>query len=289
MVKILFIINPLSEKNKKINISHIIKKKLDVIEYQYDIKYSEYSGHAYELAETYKKDYSIIVAVGGDGTVNHVSKALVHTDTFLGIIPIGSGNGLARSLRIPLKINKAIDVIIKKNWIRIDAGRINQDHFINMAGIGFDAEIAHSFSVSDQRGFKTYILEVVKKFCNYTVKDYIIHTEGKEMQLTAFLISIANSSQYGNNAHICPKARVNDGVLDVCVMKKFPLWKTPLLAARLFLKNMDKSKYAKIFQTTSASIRNNNTMLGHIDGEPVVFEKKLDISVIKEGVNVIVS
>jgi diacylglycerol kinase (ATP) len=288
MRNILFIVNPVSEKLKKVEMRQLIMKNLDHDRFSFSLKYSEYPGHAYELAHTLQKKYQIIVAAGGDGTVSQVSRALSGTDTCLGVIPLGSGNGLARSLKIPLNPSKAIHRINSYQVIRIDTGVINGNHFINMAGIGFDAEIAHDFAASDQRGFITYCMKVLKKFRRYSPRNYTLVHNNQEKDTSAFMISFANSSQYGNNAHISPRAKLDDGLIDVCMLKKFPAWTAPILASRLFLKTIDRSDYLNILQTDRLKLKCSDSYFGHLDGEPVVLDKELDVRVIRKSLNVIV-
>jgi len=256
---------------------------------EFDFFLTKYEGHAFKLAIENLKEYYKIVAVGGDGTVNEISKALIYKDNLFGIIPTGSGNGLARSLKIPKNLKKAINKIIKGNTIKIDSGKVNDHHFLNVAGIGFDAQIAHTFTKSKKRGFKTYFLHILREFINYKPTDVIIEKDDREeLKISPFLVSIANSQQWGNNAYISPSSKINDGLFEICVLKKFPLIITPVLVVRLFLKNIHKSKYMKTIQADSVVIKLKTNSKGHIDGEPVVFDKILNIKILKKSINIIV-
>ena len=287
MNKILFIVNPLSVKRKGINLERLIENNLDHASFDYRIIYTEYHNHAAELAETYRSDYRIIVAAGGDGTVNQVSQALVAYDNILGLIPLGSGNGLARDLGIPSNIGKSIKRINLLNTRVIDSGVIGGRHFINIAGIGFDAEIAHDFAGSVRRGLTGYARSVIRKFFSYKARVYTIRTDRGERSLEAFLISFANTGQYGNNAYISPDAKPDDGLLDICIIKKFPLHMAPVLAAKLFFKNISSSKYIEILRVKKISLVSEQLILGHIDGEPVGFDREVSIEIKEKSLAVL--
>ena len=287
MNKILFIVNPLSVKRKGINLERLIENNLDHASFDYRIIYTEYHNHAAELAETYRSDYRIIVAAGGDGTVNQVSQALVAYDNILGLIPLGSGNGLARDLGIPSNIGKSIKRINLLNTRVIDSGVIGGRHFTNIAGIGFDAEIAHDFAGSVRRGLTGYARSVIRKFFSYKARVYTIRTDRGERSLEAFLISFANTGQYGNNAYISPDAKPDDGLLDICIIKKFPLHMAPVLAAKLFFKNISSSKYIEILRVKKISLVSEQLILGHIDGEPVGFDREVSIEIKEKSLAVL--
>lgn len=287
MQDILFIINPVSAKKLKQAIEKYIEFSPIPNNQSYQVQYSEYSGHAYEIAKNELNNYKAIVAVGGDGTVNQVSKALVGSNTKLGIIPLGSGNGLANFLNIPRKIELALEVIHEKHFRKIDSCVINNHHFVNMAGIGFDAYIAHEFEHSKKRGFKSYFKSTLKAIFTYKAKYYTIQYENEKIQKKALLISFANSNQYGNDAFISPLAKIDDGEVDVCVLKKFPFYSAPFLALRLFANSIHKSKYLEIYRKENITIHNSQVIPGHVDGEPVTFNKNLDIEVIPKAIEVI--
>ena len=288
MENVLFIINPLSVKRRGIDLEKLIRENLDPARFEYTIRYSEYHGHAFEIAEASRSEYRIIIAAGGDGTINQVSGALVGTDKLMGIIPLGSGNGLARDLGIPIKASKAIKRINSLNTRVIDSGVIGGKHFINMAGVGFDAEIAHDFAGSIQRGFLGYVVKTITRFFRYQSDDYTTIIEGVESNSNAFLISFANTGQYGNNAYISPEAKPDDGLIDICFMKKFPVCAAPIIAARLFLRNIDRSKYVKIISARDISLRCDHLIKGHIDGEPTNFSKEIDLQIKEKALTVIV-
>ena len=288
MIRILFIVNPRSELRRGVKLEKIIRKELDLARFEYAIRYSRYHRHAYKLAYKEKGNYQLIIAAGGDGTVNQVAEGLAGSGTTIGIIPLGSGNGLAYDLGIPRKIPASVRRINSMNKRTIDSARIGDRFFINMAGIGFDAEIAHDFDGRDKRGLRAYVLCVFRKFFAYKLPSCTLRFKDQVHELSPFIMSFANSGQYGNNAYIAPGARADDGFLDISVLDKFPLYLAPVLAARLFLKNIHRSRYYKVFRVEKASISAGDKLYGHIDGEAVLFDKTFDIVAQPQSFEIIV-
>jgi diacylglycerol kinase (ATP) len=287
--KIRFIINPISGGKKKDNIEKIISAKIDHSCFNYDIKYTQYRFHAIEIAQNaIKEGFSIVVAIGGDGTVNEISKALINTEILFGIIPVGSGNGLARFLKIPLNIEKAINIINKGKSIKIDSIKINDDYFVNMAGVGFDALISHLFATSEKRGFTSYVRLILKEFYKYKPQTYQLIVDNKPLEIDAFLISFANSSQFGNNAHIAPTAEINDGLIDICILKKFSWWKSIILVILMYSKKLTRSKYYNVIKTHEVEITWPERLQMHIDGDPVAFDSIVKIKIVPDSLNIIV-
>jgi YegS/Rv2252/BmrU family lipid kinase len=285
--KILFIINPKSGTGKQDSFLDILSTTLNNDSYEYDTVYTEYGGHATELSKESVNKYDIVVAVGGDGTVNEVSKGLIGSDCVMGIIPVGSGNGLARHLNLPVRVKDAIMVINEKKIKKIDTATLNGESFVNVAGIGFDAHIAHLFANSTKRGPIPYAKIATQEFHKYIPQRYKITIDGIDYSTKAFLISFANSSQFGNNAYISPNAIINDGLLDFCIMKEFPKIEAGQLAVKLFNKRMDKSKYMNIVRGVHIDITSDDVLKGHIDGEPIDLPNKISVSVKKESLKVI--
>lgn len=288
--KILFIINPISGNKSKQDIPDIINKVFDNNDYDVKIIFTQYAGEATQLVKDHvAKKYKKIVAVGGDGTVNEVASGVADTDAVLGIIPLGSGNGLARHLNIPRKPQKALDLIKKANQIKIDYGKINDRKFFCTTGVGFDAHIGHVFSKIDGRGFVNYIKATVSEFRTYQPQRYEISMNGTTIMRDAFLITFANASQYGNNAHIAPMADIRDGKLEVAILKQFPLINGPGIGARLFLKNIDKSSYVETYQCESIILKRKHSDVIHFDGEPGEMGEILNVNIVKEGLKVFVN
>jgi diacylglycerol kinase (ATP) len=287
--KILFIINPISGNNKRENKQQLIEDIIDAKHFDVNFKYTEYSKHATEIAkQAVNQGVDIVVAVGGDGTVNEVSKALIGSETNFAIVPSGSGNGLGRFLKIPLKTKKAVEVINSGKSFKMDAIKINEEYFVNMAGVGFDAHISHLFSTYGKRGFRSYLKLILKEFFTYTPGKYTLKINGQQITKQAFVISFANSSQFGNNAHIAPLAEINDGLIDVCILKRFPAWKSLYITLLLYSKKLTKSKYYKIIKAREVEIINDKNLPAHIDGDPIAFDSNVKISIIPESLNVII-
>lgn len=287
--KIIFIINPVSGKRSKKNIPELIKNTFASQE-DYKIIYTKFSGEATQIVKKYlNKGFLKFIAVGGDGTVNEVASAIVETDAILGIIPIGSGNGLARHLKIPLKPLKALNLIKQGNNSKIDYGKINDRKFFCTTGIGFDAHIGHVFSKLEGRGFSNYLKATLSEFRTYQPERYEISMNGTTIMRDALLITFANASQYGNNVHIAPNADIKDGKLEVAIMRSFPMINAPSIGARLFLKNIDKSHYLETYKCKNVIVKRKTPDVVHFDGEPGEMGEILNIKVVPEGLNVFVN
>lgn len=286
--KILVLINPVSGIGKQKNVEKFLDAYIDKEKMQYDIQYTRYAGHARELARDAAGKYDVVTAVGGDGTVNEVGSELVGTDTALAIIPTGSGNGLARYLKISMKPEKAVqqlnDHVIKK----IDTIRINEFRSLNVSGIGFDAHISHLFAGMKQRGLISYIKLVVREFGDYKACKYNLTIDGKKISQKAYLISFANSSQYGNNFYISPDAKIDDGFIDVCIMNKFPKIAAPVLLISKMNKENVGGYLERIIKAKNIEIEHPKALLGHIDGEPVFLGKKVSVTIDPLSLNVVV-
>ena len=274
--KIAFIINPKSGRGKKSDLQDLIWQNLDLEKYTPAFYVTNYAGHAniiaYQLAQS---GCLKIVAVGGDGTVNEVGSALVDLDAAMGIIPCGSGNGLARHLSIPTKLADAVKYLNNTDTIRIDAGKINNTWFFCTCGVGFDACIGHQFSKLDKRGFISYIKTTIREFKNYKPKRYRFLVDGKKYKRRAFLITIANASQYGNNAFIAPNAVIDDGLFDVCIIKPFPVIKAPVIGLKLFNGSLEKSVYSETIRGKQIRFKKpRKNYIFHYDGEPAKFKKE---------------
>lgn len=286
--KILFIINPVSGTRRKRDIASKIYKHTDNLKYDIKLIFTEYAGHAFELArEGVKKKYNIIVAGGGDGTVNEVASALVKSKTALAIIPLGSGNGLARHLKIPLKTEEAIEIINNQFIKEIDYGVINEKPFFCTAGLGFDAKIGHKFAKKNERGFYNYFKAVVEEFFSYNPKKYKITVDENKLSERAFLVTVANASQYGNNAFISPDAIIDDGLLDVCILRPFPKNRVIGLGIRLFKRTLDQSPYLEIIRGKEIIIKRKKKGPVHYDGEPAKMDKKIKVAVEPKGLRVV--
>ncbi len=217
--RILFVINPVSGGKKKTTFNKQVLEVLDLNRFDPTFKITNHANHAYELAKSaIDEQYDAVIAVGGDGTINEIGTALVGSDIPLGIVPEGSGNGLALYLGIPMNESAALRRINRFESVGIDCGKIGERCFFNIAGIGFDASVSDRFASETFRGPVGYLRTIINVISKYKPKKYILDIDGKVYEREAFMISVANSPQYGNNAYIAPNASINDGVLDVLTM-----------------------------------------------------------------------
>jgi diacylglycerol kinase (ATP) len=289
MLKIRFIINPKSGTGKKNILPGLIESILDKKLFDAEISFTQAAGHATQLAkEAVEKNYDIVVAVGGDGSVNETAKSLVHTDTALGIIPTGSGNGMARHLGIPVNPEKAIHLFNNFKFDIIDTLKVN-DHFcIGTIGVGFDAHVAHLFANATKRGYSTYVKLVLAEFSSFKEKSFSIIVDGNTYEKDCYLLTFANSSQFGNNALIAPAADVKDGIIEISMIRKFPAFVAPGLIYRLMKNSIHRSKYFSELRGKKVQLKNSTTLKGHIDGEPVIFKNDLNIDVDRLSLKVVV-
>jgi len=287
--KIVFIINPVSGVATKGNIEKIIDENIDTNKYDYSVEYTEWPGHATEICMiNVENNTDIIVAVGGDGSVNEIAKGISGTNVILGIIPAGSGNGLAHHLKIPRQFKQAIDIINRGKVIRMDTGSINDKLFVSIAGIGFDGLVARKFAESRRRGFLTYLRIVTEEYPKYRPRRYTLSFNGLVIKTKALFISFANSDQFGYNTLIAPGAQVDDGLLDITIMKKPMMIELPFLASLLYWRKIDFSKHTEIYKTNELILKTRRKRWVNIDGEPVKMKKKLHIKVYPQTLNVFV-
>jgi len=278
--RVLFVVNPISGGKKKKGFEKRAREGLDMDLYDAQFVFTECAGHANQLGKEAVKDgVDLVVAVGGDGTINEIASALNGTETALGIIPEGSGNGLALYLGIPLNERAAVRRLNRFETMTIDSGTINGLAFFNMAGIGFDASVSDRFANDNIRGPIGYLKAVVSEISTYKPKRYLLDIDGKILEREAFMISVANSPQYGNNAYVAPQASVTDGVLDVCIIHKFPLYTIPMMLFHLFNKTADQSEYVEIIPGKQIRIERERADAVHVDGEPREMGTVLDITV----------
>ena len=276
--RIIFIINPISGTQKKDDFPELIDQMLDHSKFDIELRFTEYRGHAAEIARQSAADgIDVVVAVGGDGTVNEVARSLVHTNTALGIIPCGSGNGLARHLCIPIDVRGE----------SFDYGVINGQPFFCTCGMGFDAFISLKFAEAGKRGPITYIENVLKEGLKYRPETYEIVDDSGTTRYRAFLIACANASQYGNNAYIAPGATMRDGMMDVIIMEPFDVLDAPQIAADLFMKTLGNNSKIKTFRSKSIHIHRTEPGAIHFDGDPLMTGKDIDVNIEPMGIRII--
>lgn len=289
--KILFIINPASGSSlqRKEIVSRIIGTHIDRSIFNPEIIQSVDPDHVLELsANAVHNGTNVVVAVGGDGSINLAARALIGTDVMLGIIPVGSGNGLARHLHIPLNVFKAVEVINRRNSILMDTVNINDRVFFSIAGVGFDALVAKKYARSEMRGFLPYFRLVTENYPLYKPKKYVLNIDGNEITRRALFVAFANAGQFGYNAIIAPNAKVDDGLIDVCIVRKVPLIKAPLVVHQLFNNTVDQSAYIEVIQARQVVVRRKKNRRINCDGESLKLTRKLNIEVNPKSLRVIV-
>ena len=288
--KIVFVVNPISGTHGKKAILKWIEERIDCSVHEYSIVRTEYAGHATQIAATaVREGVNMVVAIGGDGTINEIARSLVHTDTALGIIPCGSGNGLARHLRIPMEPKAAIDVINSNHRLCIDYGKINNVPFFCTCGVGFDAFVSLKFADSGKRGLLTYLENTLHESLTYQPETYEIENEEGTMKFKAFLIACGNASQYGNNAYIAPHASLTDGLMDVTILEPFTVLDVPSLSFQLFNKTIDQNSRIKTIRAKKIKIHRASDGVLHFDGDPLMAGKELEVEIIPKGLYVVAS
>ena len=289
MKNIAFIINPKSGTQNKRKLPRMIREMLDHEQWLENIVYSERAGHVEELARQFARmGFDAVVAVGGDGTVNEVARGLRDTQTALGVIPMGSGNGFARHLNIPVRTNRAIEMLNHSEPIMVDYGLANGKLFVSTCGTGFDALIAEQFAGSTKRGFMTYLHNVLQDVLRYRAESYHLKGEGIDVVQKAFFMTFANASQWGSEAYIAPKASIQDGMMDICIMSKNMLMGAPGLALRLFTKSIDDSLFVDTLRTREIWVERESASAFHIDGDPVDMPKDIHVKIVPDGLRVLV-
>lgn len=265
----LLIINPISGTTNKRGLDKIVCNKLgDKLDI--DVAWTTARGDATSLAtKAVEQGYHSVIAAGGDGTVNETAKALCGSSTALGIIPCGSGNGLARHLEIPVNIDAAINIIGENHIVSCDYGSANDLPFFCTFGMGFDAAVSKRFAEGKHRGFAKYIKSAFEEFRSYNSDEYIISANGKVLTEKAFVIAAANASQYGNNAYIAPQASMTDGLLDIIIVHSGNPITTALVGVDLLTGYIDRNTLIHSFRTSEATITRKAPGPAHIDGEPI--------------------
>lgn len=289
MEKILFIINPKSGVDRVKALKDLIDKQLDKTRFDPEIAYTEYAKHGTELARNAVADgYQTIVAVGGDGSVNDVITGIQGTGATLCIIPKGSGNGLARTLGIPLDQAKAIALINTGKRIHIDLGKVNDRIFVSNVGVGFDTLVAKKFAKSERRGMAIYSWIVTKHLWTYKEWEWEIEVDGKPLREKAFILTVANAQQFGYNFKIAPTADLQDGLFDVVIIKKFPKILGSYIALRAFNGSLLKSKYVKHLRGSRVTIRHPRLTILQTDGDVHTCGNELHVEMMPAALRVMI-
>lgn len=287
--KILFIVNPKSGTLSKTNWIAMATKML-AQDFDLEFQYTTHRGHACELAQhAAAAGIPIVAAVGGDGTVNEIAGSLVHTNTALAILPLGSGNGLARDLGIATLLPfSAVEAIKHGKTMTIDYGKANDVPFFCTCGVGFDAHISQLFAINKKRGLWNYICLCVREYFRYKPVDCTLEYDGKTVKKQAFIINCANIQQLGNHAYIAPQADFTDGLLNITIVKPFGFFGALRLGTRLFLKQIDKIKYTETFTCSHIVLNIPANTPFHYDGEPMPMPTRITVDAVRHGLKVIV-
>ncbi len=285
-MRYLFLLNPIAGVGERRNFLQMIESACRKKDVECKILFTRSPGDARKIIWKRLEKFDIFVAVGGDGTMNEVGSALAGTGAAMGLIPAGSGNAMGRELGISMKPEKALNQLLNGHVIQIDTGLVNGRRFMNVCGLGFDDHVARCFAKSINRGKLPYIKAVMKEFFSYDAEIYDIECDGIETTHEAFVVTLANTSQYGNNAFIAPGASISDGVLNFCVIKPFGFFTALVLGIRLFGKTLDHSRLYSTFNTKRVTIRGKNLNF-HVDGEPVTNTEPLEITIDPLSLNIV--
>lgn len=287
--KILFIINPKSGTLGKSNWIAMATKML-AQHFDLEFQYTTHRGHACELAQkAVARKIPIVAAVGGDGTVNEIASALIHSDTALAILPLGSGNGLARDLGISTLLPfSAVEAIKKGKTIQIDYGTANGVPFFCTCGVGFDAHISRIFATNKKRGFWNYLALTIREYFRYKPVEFSLEYDGKIIKKKAFIVNCANIQQLGNNAYIAPKANYTDGLLNITILRPFGFIGAIRIGTSLFFKQIDKIRYTETFECERLVLNIPSNTPFHYDGEAAQVPNRIEIEAVRLGLKVII-
>lgn len=283
--KALFILNPYAGIPP---VKYIISKELDRRRNQLACYKSLSIDESGTLIKQYFDKYDIFIAAGGDGTVHTVASKLIGTKKSLGVLPIGSGNGFAKELGFKPIIPSLLKDIRKNESVKIDVLEINNNLCLNVAGVGLDSFVAHSFNKMKTRGLWSYVWITMVNLIRLKPFHITIKIPGeKDISEDLFVATVANTRQFGNNAFIAPAAVPNDGKMDLVIIKPFPKFLFPVFVFRLFTKTMNKSKYVRSLQTDKEVTIISEETRFHIDGEPVTMAGEVIVKIKKEALNVL--
>jgi YegS/Rv2252/BmrU family lipid kinase len=288
MKKLLVVVNPISGRSSKKNVMSTIDSHIDRTKYDVTIRFTKYAGHAAILAdEAVKSGVDVVVAVGGDGTVNEVAKALVHTNTTLGIIPCGSGNGLARHLHIPINIRKAVDLINTGAIESIDTLSVNGRPCFCTAGVGYDAQVSAEYAKETQRGLITYVRKAIEGWFKYEPQEYIIEVDNQTLKRKALAITCANANQWGNEFHVAPKASLKDGLVDVTIIHPIKFFHALVMPFQILGYSFDRNPDVECLKTEHLIIRRGMAGVMHIDGDAESESTEITVEILKNSLQVV--
>ncbi len=288
MHSLVFVINLKSGTDRVKAIESAIETGLDRTRFTHEIRKTKYAGHGTEIArEAAKNGAHAVVAVGGDGSVADIAKGLYGSGTALAIIPKGSGNGLARSLRIPLHLEGAIDRINKGKILAVDVCFANEALFLSNAGVGFDALVCQLFAGNKKRGFVAYTNIIMRQLFHHRAQRWKLTVDGLEMEEDAFMIVAANGRQFGYDFKIAADANCTDGLLDLVIVRRFPHWAGPLIALDALRGRLHQNRFVKTRRAAAITIESPELRLFQTDGDPRGCEGKVAFRVERKALRVI--
>lgn len=288
MKKLRILINPIAGHGFAPRIASLVDQSSLLKNYEVDTQTTEYAGHAAELArDAVNEGYDCVVAAGGDGTVNEIAAQLVHTSTALAIIPAGSGNGLARHLGFSLKYPNTIEQIATAQRSSIDTLTINNRFAVNVSGFGFDGLVAWRFNHEGKRGLSNYTKIALQEYFKYPIIRFQLDIDGEPLEKEAHMLVIANASQFGNAAVIAPTAELNDGLMDLVIVKRPPALQLPSMFFKLFNGTLRDNQYVKTIKCSAFTATSNRAIHLHIDGEAVEPLHSIKVTVQPSSLNVL--
>ncbi len=294
--KFIFLVNPISGTRSKTKLVNLITDRTRAIQIPFEIIDTSKDGdYSFLVQKIGTESITDVIVCGGDGTINQVAAALLNISVNIGVIPMGSGNGLALAAGISTHPSKALDIIFKGNAAAVDGFYVNKHFGCMLTGVGFDAQVAHDFATQSTRGLWTYIKQSLRLFFRYKTYPFVIEINGEKISTEAFFISIANSNQFGNHVTIAPKASLHDGLLDVIVVNKKNKYFTALsLLGHIKLGKVQQPIVQKghtaaidYWQTTNIKIENPSLAPLHIDGEPAVTDRTIEVNIIPAAIRLL--
>jgi len=270
MPRTCFIFNPMAGTGRRAEFPVLLARYFGTeSQSDYVLRPTEGPGHATELArEAARAGCRVVVAVGGDGTVNEVGQGLLHQEnTAMGIVPRGSGNGLARHLKVPLNLGRALRRLREPVFSRMDVGRVNGRPFFCTAGLGFDARVSQQFAQAGSRGLSTYMRVTLSEYQTFKSVPVVVETNGVTLETNCYVLAFANASQYGNNAYIAPDANLRDGLLDMCLMDALPPWRAMQVVLGMALGTLPRTGGAAYSRTSHTTVRAAAPIGCHVDGD----------------------
>jgi len=288
--KIKFILNPIAGRGRNWDrMKRFLDRVLDEFPFECEIQQTVGRGDALRIArEAVQDGFDIVAAVGGDGTVNEVASAVVNSNVCLGIIPMGSGNGLARGLEIPLQFKKACQILCEGKFRRIDVGKVCGRYFFATFGVGFGALVTKRINTRSRRGVLPHLYIGLQEFFNYSPEEITLRFDHRQITVKALLVAVANTIQFGNGAIIAPQAQPDDGLLDICIINDLNILQAVYHLPKLFTGHIDKIRYFETYRSSNVEIILPVPAPIYVDGESLDGDARLKVSLVPKALKVIV-